>query len=191
MFYLCFYIWMNANIEREAGGGRGHEYRCFLCGEVIGGAERRLPFRCPSCVQPSQWGRGDNAGDSWWQRQLVFPLAATCEVTCRPHKEEREVRGRKKSPYLTYKQQEGPAPDSRPVPRWSLSAMSDNVGSVRAARNSSVLLLALTWVITTNIRGTGGCRLNQVTFPFFHFFHPEFEYERESLSLLPSQRPSL
>lgn len=81
MFYLCFYIWMTQNTEREAGGGRGDEYRWFLC--MPGSAERRRGQNgaCHSNVRHlfNQWGRRDNAGDSWWQRQLVVPLAPACD----------------------------------------------------------------------------------------------------------------
>lgn len=67
MFYLCVYIWMTQNAEREPGGEGMN-----LC--MQGGGQNGA---CHSNVRHlfSQWGRRDNGDDSWWQRQLVVPLA--------------------------------------------------------------------------------------------------------------------
>lgn len=118
MFYLCFYIWMTQNTEREAGGGQGDEYRCFLCllgsrGEVWGGLQNGA---CHSyvCHVFSQWGSRDNAGDSWWQRQLVVPLATACDPLwgdTSPQEEKREVG--EKNPSLT---NQNSRPDALPEP---------------------------------------------------------------------------
>lgn len=123
MFYLCFYIWMTQNTEREARGGRGDECRWFLCmpgsgGERQGG--RQGPDgACHSNVRHlfSQWGRRDNAGDSWWQRQLVVPLAPACDPlwgdTSLWKKKRREKESGEKNPSLT---NQNSGPDALPAP---------------------------------------------------------------------------
>lgn len=197
MFYLCFYIWMTQNTEREAGGGRGDEYRWLLCGPRSRGEVGGQNGACHSNVHHvfSQWGRRDNAGDSWWQRQLVVPLATACDPLwgdTSPHKKKSEVGGKKTS--LT---NQNSRPDTLPEPTADqchedgLAGMSDNTFSVTAPHYSSFLLpFALPRVFTHQRRGTGGCRLNQVTFPLFHFFHPKFEYEK-GLSLTQSKTITL
>lgn len=65
------------------------------------------------------------------------------------------------------------------MPRGRRAGMSDNTFSVKASRYSFFLLpSALPESSSTSVGALGGCQLNQVTFPLFHFFHPKFEYEK-------------
>lgn len=72
---------------------------------------------CHSSVRHlfSQWGRRDNAGDSWWQRQLVVPLAPAydplwSDTSPLPWKEKRKAQ---KKPSLT---NQNSRPDALPAP---------------------------------------------------------------------------
>lgn len=110
-----------------------------------------------------------------------------CEVTPRPIKRKGKW-GEEKTPSLT---NQNSRPDALPEPTADqchedgLAGTSDNTFSVTAPHYSSFLLpFALPRVFAHQRQCTGGCRLNQVTFPLFHFFHPKFEYEK-GLSLTP------
>lgn len=181
MFYLRVYIWMTQNTEREAGGGRGDEYRWFLCmpssGKRWGGAERCLPFRCPSSVKPVREER-----QCWWQLVTETAGCPTIAPACDPlwgdnSPKKRKEKWRKKTSFTN--QNSRPDANRRPMPRGRPAGMSDNTNPV-TERHISFFLLpsALRRVFTHQRRGTGGCQLNQVTFPRFHFFHPKFEYEK-------------
>lgn len=195
MFYLCFYIWMTQNTEREAGRGRGDEYRWFLWGAGFqgrgGGTEWGLPFKCPSCVQPVREER-----QCRWQlvtETAGCPTSRCLWSTVRWHLAPKREKGSgwgggEKTPSLT---NHNSRPDALPEPTADqchedgLAGTSDNTFSVTAPHYSSFLLpFALPRVFAHQRQCTGGCRLNQVTFPLFHFFHPKFEYEK-GLSLTP------
>ena len=75
---------MNDSKHRKGGRmwARGWMSMIPLCsglgGEAVEGGQNGA---CHSNVRHlfSQWRRRDNAGDSWWQRQLVVPLAPACD----------------------------------------------------------------------------------------------------------------
>lgn len=177
MFYLCVYIWMSQNGEREAGCGRGHEYRWFLCmlgwGETCWGRSRG----CHSDVHHvfSQWERRDKASDSWWQRQLVVLQAPVCDPL-RGDTSTREKKGKKSS-----RTNQNSRPDTvscangTPMPwgRW-------HIRQYFLSQHSSFPCFfhppVPEWSPIT-YRALGS-QLNQVTFLLFHFFCPKFEYEK-------------
>lgn len=162
-------------------------------GREAEGTEWCLPFKCPSSVQPVREER-----QCWWQlvtETAGCPTSPCLWSTVRWHlgpKKEKES-GKKKKIFDESKQQaRRPAcANRRPMPRGRPAGMSDNTFSVTAPHYSFFLLpSALLRVFTNQHRGTGGCRLNQVTFPLFHFFHPKFEYEK-GLSLTQSKTITL
>lgn len=100
MFYLCVYIWMTQNTEREAGGGEGMNIDdssvCRVWGRGGRGAQWCLPFKCPSSVQPVREER-----QCWWQlvtETAGCPTSPCLWSTVRWHlvpKKEKESGGKK------------------------------------------------------------------------------------------------
>lgn len=64
------------------------------------------------CHLFSPWGRRDNAGDSWWQRQLVVPLAPACD----PLRGDTSPRKMKRKGEKTSLTNQNSRPDALPAP---------------------------------------------------------------------------
>lgn len=120
MFYLCVYIWMTQKGRLEVGEGMNIDDSSCMLGlgksGWVGGGQNGA---CHSNVRHlfSQWGRRDNAGDSWWQRQLVVPLAPACDPVwgdTSPKKKRKGNSGKKKK--KTSLTNQNSRPDALPAP---------------------------------------------------------------------------
>lgn len=125
---ICFisaftYEWLETQRGRlEVGEGMNIDDAsvCRARGRGGGGGGEgvvRPDGACHSNVRHlfSQWARRDNAGDSWWQRQLVVPLAPACDPLWGDtslEKKEKE-KWRKKKTSLT---NQNSRPDALPAP---------------------------------------------------------------------------
>ena len=206
MFYLCFYIWMTQNTERRgwrwARGWismvRPPPYAGFVRGE--GGeeavwAERCLPFKCPSSVQPVREGR-----QCWWQlvtETAGCPTSPCLWSTARWHlgqkrKKERESGGKRhlwliktagQTPCL--RQQETSATRT---PGWHVRQYL--LCHERPTTPSSSFHLPLPRGLTHQASGHWGLSAKPSNLSALSFSStPNLNMKRDPL--LPSQRPSL
>ncbi len=198
---ICFisaftYEWLKTQKGRlEVGEGMNIDDASVCPVEGRGGGGQN--GACHSYVHHlfSQWGRRDNAGDSWWQRQLVVPLAPASDPLwgdTSSTKKEKE-NGKKRS--LT---NQNSRPDALPAPTGDqchedARLACQTIPSLSKRHITPSFCFHLPFLESSSpisILGTEGCRLNQVTFPLFYFFHPKFEYEK-GLSLTQSKTITL
>lgn len=155
-----------------------------------GGTEWCLPFKCPSSVQPVREER-----QCRWQ--LVTETAGCPTSPClwpteKWHLAPKKDKGKKPHLWLINTASQTPClrqqeTNATRTPGWHVRQY---LLCHSPATSSSSFHLPLPQVFTHQRQGTGGCQLNQVTFPLFHFFHPKFEYEK-GLSLTQSKTITL